>query len=91
MAACSFDRTFSGSAGDLIARARKGIEGAGGSSNGDDAGGVFRIPSPLGDLEGSYFIQGNTAHFEIAQKPFLVSCSTIEGTVDQFLRMPPGA
>ena len=88
MAACDFDRTFSGSAGDLVARARKGIQDAGGTLTGDAALGTFKIPSPVGSVEGSYSVQANRVHFEITRKPFLVSCSTIEGKVDEFLRAP---
>jgi hypothetical protein len=88
MAACDFDRTFSGSAGDLVARAQKGIQDAGGTFSGDTARGSFNIASPVGNVEGSYSIEADKVHFEITRKPFLVSCGTIEGKVDEFLRSP---
>jgi hypothetical protein len=88
MAACSFDRAFTGSATDLVARARKGIEGAGGTLTGDATGGTFRIATPVGSVEGSFAVHGSSVHFDITRKPFLVSCGTIESKVDEFLHAP---
>ncbi len=88
MSVCAFDIAFTGPATDLLARARKGIVAQGGTLTGDAATGSFRIPVLGSAVAGTYAVLGQVAHFEIAQKPFLVSCTRIESTLAEFAKPP---
>ena len=84
MAVCSFDIPFTGSAEDLLARARDSIKAQGGKFEGDVLKGSFSLPLLGSAVAGTYAVNINVAHFEISQKPFLVSCGQIESALKQF-------
>ena len=86
MAACTFDITFTGSAPELLARARDGIVKQGGTVTGNDTAGSFSIPVLGSVIAGSYAVHGQVAHFEISKKPFLVSCGRIQSGLEEFAR-----
>lgn len=88
MSVCAFDIAFTGPATDLLARARKGIVAQGGTLDGDAKAGSFRIPVLGSAVAGTYAVLGQVAHFEIAKKPFLVSCARIESTLAEFAKTP---
>jgi len=85
MPVCEFDRTFTGSPAALVERARKAIQANDGELTGDASQGVFRVPSPIGDVLGNYRIEGQIVKFEVTKKPFLASCRQIETKVDEFI------
>jgi hypothetical protein len=85
MSKCNFEIPFTGGASELIERAKQAIVKAGGEVSGEPKAGNFFIPSPLGKISGSYSISGQSAHFEITDKPGLIGCGLIESTVKKFL------
>jgi hypothetical protein len=78
MAQCNFTIPFNSSAEALSAKAQQAIMGAGGNFQGDSTAGNFGVSTPLGDIRGSYTIQGSSIMVTITSKPFLVSCGMIE-------------
>jgi hypothetical protein len=78
MGQCNFSIQFVISADEVAQKARTGIMGAGGSFQGNSDTGNFSVPTPLGDISGSYAIQQSVIHVTISSKPFLVSCGVIE-------------
>lgn len=82
---CEFTRLITGSAIEVIQRARQPIQAAGGSLDGDAQRGIIRIPTPVGEIAGEYTVTGGTIAFRITQKPFFVPCAVIEARVDRFL------
>ncbi|MFC1509429.1 hypothetical protein ACFL60_07080 [Candidatus Omnitrophota bacterium] len=85
MAKCNFSIDFKGSAEELVNKAKKAIDDAGGSFSGDATKGSFSVPTPVGTIKGNYTISGQTAHFETTDKPWLVSCDTIEKKLREYL------
>lgn len=77
--ACTFDIQLPLGAPEVVARARKMVEDAGGSLTGDDNQGSYKLKLPVGSVEGSYTVAGTALRFEITKKPMLVPCSAIEG------------
>lgn len=75
---CSFGIAFSGSAEDLVTRARSMIEDAGGSFSGDTEQGRYTVKLPLGEVRGHYRVEPNRLAFQIDKKPIMVPCSAIE-------------
>ena len=86
MAKCEFGIDFTGSAQDLIEKAEKAIQDAGGSFSGDTSSGSFSVPTPLGKINGKYTISGQTIHITITEKPLLVPCKMIENKLKEYLR-----
>ena len=85
MASCRFNIEFNGSTSDLVTKAKTAIEQAGGSFTGTLTEGTYALSTPLGDISGMYTISGQTASFHITDKPFLVSCGTIEKKINGYL------
>ena len=81
----SFSATFTGSATDVVAKAKGAIEKAGGTFDGDDSAGVFTVTTPLGAVKGTYKVVAPSFTVVITDKPFLLPASTIESQVRQFL------
>ena len=87
MSACNFSIPFSGSAQDVLNKAKSSVENQGGNFNGDETGGSFDV-SVLGNtIKGSYSVSGQNLDIIIDSKPFLIPRSTIEG----FLKNQMGA
>jgi hypothetical protein len=86
MAACNFTIPFEDNVESMIQKAQSAIlkvENA--TFNGDTKNGLFSLPTPLGEIKGSYVIETKLAHFSIEEKPFLVSCSLIESKLTGYL------
>ena len=77
--ACDFSIPFSGSADDVLAKARKAVEGQGGNFNGDTNRGDFHVSVFGNKIVGDYTVSGQTMQINITDKPFMVPCSAIEG------------
>ena len=77
--ACDFSIPFSGSADDVLAKARKAVEGQGGNFNGDTTRGDFQVSVFGNKIVGDYTVSGQTMQINITDKPFMVPCSAIEG------------
>jgi hypothetical protein len=82
---CSFSIPFSGTANALVSKLSSGVSGNGGTFNGNDAGGNFEVPTPLGKVAGMYTIEGSTLNINIGQKPFLLGCGQIENFLKSYL------
>ena len=77
--ACDFSIPFSGSADDVLGKARKAVEGQGGNFNGDTNRGDFQVSVFGNKIVGDYTVSGQTMQINITDKPFMVPCSAIEG------------
>ena len=77
--ACDFSLPFSGNPEDVLAKARRAVEGQGGNFNGDTNGGDFHVSVFGNKIVGQYVVSGQTLNINITDKPFMVPCSAIEG------------
>ncbi len=85
--ACNFSIPFTGSAQNVLNKAKSAVQSQGGTFNGDETGGNFSV-SVLGNtIAGSYTVTGQNMSIVITDKPFLIPCGTIEG----FLKSQIGA
>jgi len=77
--ACDFSLPFSGNPEDVLAKARRAVEGQGGSFSGDTSRGDFHVSVFGNKIVGNYAVTGQTMQINITDKPFMVPCSAIEG------------
>lgn len=77
--ACDFSLPFSGNPEDVLAKARRAVEGQGGNFNGDTNRGDFHVSVFGNKIVGNYTVTGQTMQINITDKPFMVPCSAIEG------------
>ena len=76
--ACQFTIPFSGSASDILSKAKTAIQSQDGSLTGDESSGDFDVSVFGNTIKGSYSVAGNDLEIVIQSKPFLIPCSTIE-------------
>ena len=76
--ACKFTIEFRGSAEDLFRRAKLKIEERRGSLTREAEGGEFKIPTPVGPIQGRYEIEAQNIAFDIRRRPMMISCKMIE-------------
>jgi len=74
---CKFKIPFSGSAPQIINKARTAVQTQGGTFTGDETTGSFEV-SIMGTIKGSYSVMGNELDIFIDSKPMFVGCSMIE-------------
>ena len=86
MVKCDFSIPFQGSADQMVKKAEKAIDEAGGTFAGDASSGSFSVGSPLGEIVGTYKVTGQAAGFAITKKPFIVSCSKIESKLREYVQ-----
>ena len=86
MSDCRFQFEFPGSATALVDAIRAKMNGAGGRFDGSDAVGEFTLPTPIGEIQGSYTVDKNTIWVEVSGKPFFVPCSAIEAKLLEIVR-----
>ncbi len=84
--ACRFKIPFSGSAEQVLNRARTAVEGQGGTFSGSEASGEFQV-SVMGTIKGTYIVMGNELDITIDSKPMFVSC----GMIESFLKSKLGS
>ena len=75
---CRFKIPFSGSLQQSLEKARRAVEGQGGTFTGDETSGNFEV-SVMGTIKGSYTVMGNELDIVIDSKPMFVGCGMIEG------------
>jgi hypothetical protein len=80
MSKCNFSIPFSGSAEEILNRARAAVEKQGGSFSGDAGGGSFSI-NVFGNINGSYTVSGNQLNISIEDKPIMIPCAAIENAL----------
>jgi hypothetical protein len=86
MPQCTFSINFTGSASDLITKVETAIDNAGGSFTGDTSSGSYSVPTPLGQIKGTYTMNNaSPINIVITQKPFLVSCNDIETKLNEYI------
>ena len=61
---CKFKIPFSGSAPQILNRARTAVEGQGGAFTGDESTGSFEV-SVMGTIKGTYTVMGNELDISI--------------------------
>ena len=82
---CNFSISFTGSAEDLITKAKTAVGNAGGNFSGDASQGTFSISTPAGKISGNYTVSGQNFSVTVSEKPFFVSCEMIETQLRKYL------
>lgn len=85
MAKCRFRFEVGKPAETIVPEIRRHVERTGGRFE----GGRFHLPTPVGEFEGDYLLDGNGLVIEVTEKPFFVPCSAIETRLAEYLRKPP--
>lgn len=80
MSKCNFSIPFSGSAEDVIGRARAAVEKQGGVFNGNTAGGSFSL-NVFGAISGTFALSGQQLNISIEEKPIMIPCAAIENVL----------
>jgi hypothetical protein len=70
---------------NIISKMRNAMSKAGGTLDGSDTSGEFGLSTPVGDVRGTYKVNGNVLEVDISEKPFFVSCDMIEAQIEQYL------
>ena len=78
MSMCTFSIPFTGDAESILAKAKAAIESQNGDFTGDANSGNFEVSVFANSIKGHYNVSGNNLNLTITDKPFLISCSTIE-------------
>ncbi len=86
MAKCNFTFQFPIGAEELVEKVRKAVRGAGGELDGDAQAGFYSVPTPIGVIEGSYAVSGQSIQIDVLEKPIYLSCALIETTLEVILR-----
>ena len=86
MTKCNFSIPFEGTADEVKTKAETAIKNAGGIFEGDSMAGKFSLPTPLGEIKGSY-VMNNTSPItvDISDKPLFVPCNQIEAQLNKYL------
>ncbi len=74
----------------MVRRIGTAIRGAGGEFSGDTASGFYSVPTPVGSIEGSYAVSGQTIQIDVLEKPLLLACSLIEMTLKGIVQRTKG-
>ncbi|AWI25890.1 hypothetical protein [Flavobacterium pallidum] len=82
---CQFTISFTQSAAELVATAKKAIEDRGGTFSGDTASGDFKLNNPI-RIKGRYTLSGQNIDIVITDKPMLVPCSMIKNKLQEYLQ-----
>lgn len=86
MAKCNFSIPFTGTATELKTKAETAIKNKGGKFTGDTNAGNFSLPTPLGEIVGTYTMNNaSPIDIIITEKPLLVSCNKIQDTLNGYL------
>ncbi len=78
MSMCSFSIPFIGNAENILQKAKAAIESQNGNFTGDTNSGNFEVSVFANSIKGYYNVSGQNLNLTITDKPFLISCSTIE-------------
>jgi hypothetical protein len=75
---CNFKIPFSGSAEQILNKAKTTVQSQGGNFSGDINSGDFDVTVFGNTIKGSYTVVGTEMNILITDKPFLIPCNTIE-------------
>jgi len=86
MSKCNFSIPFEGTAAEVKTKAETAIKNAGGIFEGDTTSGIFSLPTPLGEIKGSYIMNNvSPITVDILEKPLFVPCNQIEAKLNGYL------
>ena len=85
MSACNFNISFSGSAEEILNKAKSTVESQGGTFTGDTTSGQFNVSILGNTIAGSYSVNGNQLQMNIDTKPIFIPCNTIESFLSKQL------
>lgn len=77
--ACDFKIPFTGSADEVLNKAKNAVQSQGGNFSGDSSTGNFDVTAFGNTIKGSYSVAGSDLNIIIDSKPFFLPCNTIEG------------
>lgn len=86
MAACDFTIAFQESPEDLILKIRETLSKAGGELDGGITAGNFFLPTPVGQIKGTYIVDGQYFRIIVDDKPMLLPCKTIEAELTKHVQ-----
>ena len=78
MSGCKFNIPFSGSAEEILAKAKSAIESQGGNFTGDLTAGNFDVSLLSNTIAGNYSVEGQNLQLNIDSKPVFLPCNAIE-------------
>lgn len=79
MAACNFMLPLTGNPDEVLQKVKSAITSQGGDFEGNQQTGRFGLSVFGSTIAGSYIVSGQDLEIIIDEKPFLISCGTIEG------------
>ena len=85
VAKCSFTFQFPIGAEELVNKVQNAICGAGGELDGDAQAGFFSVPTPVGVIDGSYAVSGQSIQIDVLEKPIYLPCALIKKTLETIL------
>lgn len=68
-----------------VVRAKAEAKKFGSTWEGDGERGTYRLRTPLGGIEGHYFVTDSVVTFVVEKKPMVVPLALIERVLDEFL------
>jgi hypothetical protein len=80
MSKCNFSISFSGSAEEVITRAKAAVEKQGGNFSGNASGGSFSL-NVFGAISGTFTLSGQQLNIIIEDKPVMIPCGAIENVL----------
>ena len=79
MSDCNININFSGTAEEILSKAKSAVASQGGTFEGDLHSGEFNVSLMSKTVAGTYIVEGNQLKLNITEKPMFVPCSAIEG------------
>ena len=79
MSNCKFTIPFSGTASEIVEKAKSAVQSQGGTFEGNEQNGSFKISLMSNTVSGSYEVEGDKLTMLITEKPMFVPCAAIEG------------
>jgi hypothetical protein len=89
MAECAFTLRFDSTPDALFQSARSAITEQGGTFVGKPQQGKASLPTPAGTVYWNYTTQGQNLRVTVTDKPWLVSCSTIQQQMAEMVASVP--
>jgi hypothetical protein len=78
MSDCNININFSGSAEEILSKAKSAVASQGGAFEGDLNSGQFNVSLMSNTVAGTYIVEGNQLKLNITEKPMFVPCNAIE-------------
>ena len=78
MSDCNININFSGSAEEILSKAKSAVASQGGTFEGDLNSGQFHVSLMSNTVAGTYIVEGNQLKLNITEKPMFIPCNAIE-------------